>query len=117
MLIRGGENIYPLEVEKYLLSFPGVLDARVVGVPSRRLGEEVFAFVKTNNGLVSSAQSIREYFRNEISRHNIPRWITLVEHFPGEKQGKILDRNDLRQEAIKEIKSAEDHPLKIIYEG
>ncbi len=116
MLIRGGENIYPLEVEKYLLSFPGVLDARVVGVPSRRLGEEVFAFVKTNNGVVSSAQSIREYFRNEISRHNIPRWITLVEHFPGEKEGTTLDRNELRQEAIKEIKAAEEQPLTIIYD-
>ena len=117
MLIRGGENIYPQEVEKYLLSFPGVRDARVVGVPSRRLGEEAFAYVKTNNGSVSSAQSIREYFRNEISRHNIPRWITLVEQFPGEKKGEIIDRNTLRQEAIKEIKSAEKHPLEIIYPG
>jgi fatty-acyl-CoA synthase len=116
MLIRGGENIYPLEVEKYLLSFPGVLDTRVVGVPSRRLGEEAFAFVKTNNGVISSAQSIREYFRNKISRHNIPRWITLVEQFPGEKEGTTLDRNELRQEAIKEIKSAEEHPLTIIYD-
>ena len=116
MLIRGGENIYPREVEKYLLSFPGVLDARVVGVPSRRLGEEAFAFVKTNNGVISSAQSIREYFRNKISRHNIPRWITLVEQFPGEKEGTTLDRNELRQEAIKEIKSAEEHPLTIIYD-
>ena len=116
MLIRGGENIYPIEVEKYLLSFPGVIDARVVGVPSRRLGEEAFAFVKTNNGLVPSAQSIREYFRNEISRHNIPRWISLVEQFPGEKEGKGPDRNELRQEAIKELRSAEEHPLKIIYD-
>lgn len=116
MLIRGGENIYPREVEKYLLSFPGVLDTRVVGVPSRRLGEEAFAFVKTNNGVISSAQSIREYFRNKISRHNIPRWITLVEQFPGEKEGTTLDRNELRQEAIKEIKSAEEHPLTIIYD-
>ena len=116
MLIRGGENIYPLEVEKYLLSFPGVLDTRVVGVPSRRLGEEAFAFVKTNNGLIPNVQSIREYFRDEISRHNIPRWITLVEQFPGEKEGTTLDRNELRQEAIKEIKSAEEHPLTIIYD-
>jgi len=116
MLIRGGENIYPIEVEKYLLSFPGVLDARVVGVPSRRLGEEAFAFVKTDNGVVSSAQSIREYFRDKISRHNIPRWITLVEQFPGEKEGTSLDRNALRQEAIKEIKSAEEYPLTIIYD-
>ena len=116
MLIRGGENIYPREVEKYLLSCPGVIDARVVGVPSRRLGEEAFAFVKTNNGLIPNVQSIREYFRDEISRHNIPRWITLVEQFPGEKEGTTLDRNELRQEAIKEIKSAEEHPLTIIYD-
>ncbi len=88
----------------------------MVGVPSRRLGEEAFAFVKTDNGVVSNAQSIREYFRDKISRHNIPRWITLVEQFPGEKEGTTLDRNELRQEAIKEIKSAEEHPLTIIYD-
>jgi fatty-acyl-CoA synthase len=101
MLIRGGENIYPAEVEKYLLSCPGVINARVVGIPSKRLGEEAFAFVKTNNGLIPNAQFVREYFRSEISRHNIPRWISLVEEIPGEKEGEDLDRNELRRAAMK----------------
>lgn len=116
MLIRGGENIYPREVEKYLLSFPGVIDAWVVGVPNRRLGEEAFAFVKTNNGLISNPQVIRDYFRNKISRHNIPRWITLVEKLPGETEGRKLSRNELRRLAMEELRCEEEHPLEIVYD-
>ncbi|MCX8012487.1 MAG: hypothetical protein N3A64_04990, partial [Desulfobacterota bacterium] len=86
-----------------------------VGVPNRRLGEEAFAFVKTNNGLISSPQVIRDYFRNKISRHNIPRWIALVEKLPGETEGKILNRNELRRLAMEELRCGEEHPLEIIY--
>jgi fatty-acyl-CoA synthase len=115
MIIRGGENIYSLEVEKFLLTYPDVVDVRVVGVPSRRLGEEVYAFIKTNNGSICNPQSIREYFQTEISRHHIPRWIKIVEEFAGEKDGNI-DRNELRRSAIQGLKLKDDHPLEIIYE-
>jgi len=115
LIIRGGENIYPLEVEKFLVTCPDVFDALVVGVPSRRLSEEVFAFVKTNNGSNCNPQSIREYCRAEISRHQIPRWIKIVDEFPEKKDGTI-DRNELRRCAMQELKLQEDHPLEIIYE-
>jgi len=115
MIIRGGENIYSLEVEKFMLTYPGVVDVRVVGVPSRRLGEEVYAFIRTNNGSICNLQSIREYFQTEISRHYIPRWIKIVEEFAGEKDGNI-DRNELRRSAIQGLKLKYDHPIEIIYE-
>ena len=114
IIIRGGENIYPLEVEKFLLNYPDIIDVRVVGVPSRRLGEEVFAFAKTQNGAPCNPQSIREYFQNEISRHNIPRWIKIVKEFDGEKNGNV-DRNELRRLAIQELNVERDHPLEIMY--
>ncbi|HQO77650.1 MAG TPA: AMP-binding protein, partial [Thermodesulfobacteriota bacterium] len=94
MIIRGGENIYPLEVERHLLSFPAVTETRVVGVPSRRLGEEVYAFVKTT-GETYTAQAVRDYFRSRYPRHYIPRWVKRIEAFPGEETG-CIDRNRLR---------------------
>ena len=116
MIIRGGENIYPLEIEKFLQSHPDIIDSRVVGVPSRRLTEEVYAFVKTKNGSVCNSQSIREYCRSRICRHQIPRWIKIVDEFLGENEGKA-DRNKLRQLAIMDLKLEGERSLKIIYEG
>jgi len=117
MIIRGGENIYPLEVEKYLSASPDISDARVVGVPSRRLGEEVFAYIKSNNGSTLSTQSIHEHFKPRIPRHYIPRWVKVVESFNGEHKG-CVDRNELRQLAMAELNvGIEDHPLEIIYEN
>ncbi|MBN2467833.1 MAG: AMP-binding protein [Deltaproteobacteria bacterium] len=114
MVIRGGENIYPLEIEKFLCTYPGAVDARVVGVPSRRLSEEVYAFVKMNKNSDVDAQSIREYCRTQISRHQTPRWIKIVERFPGEEEGAI-DRNELRRSALEELGLQEDSPMTIIY--
>ncbi len=117
MIIRGGENIYPLEVEKYLTTYPGVCDVRVVGVPSRRLGEEVFAYVKSKNGSLCTTQSIREHFKPRIPRHYIPRWVKVVESFNG-RGDKSVDRNELRRMAMDELNlTLEDHPLEIIYES
>jgi len=115
LIIRGGENIYPLEVEKFLRIYPEIRDVRVVGVPSRRLGEEVFAFAKTHNGLSCTRQALREYFRNRIPRNHLPRWIKVVEEFAGETGG-VVDRNKLRRVAMEELKLNADHPLEILYE-
>jgi len=115
LIIRGGENIYPLEVEKFLRIYPEIRDVRVVGVPSRRLGEEVFAFAKTHNGLSCTRQALREYFKNMIPRNHIPRWIKVVEEFAGETGG-FVDRNKLRRVAMEELKLNADHPLEILYE-
>jgi len=115
MIIRGGENIYPLEIEKFLQSHPDIINSRVVGVPSRRLTEEVYAFVKTSNDSTCNPQSIREFCRTQIPRHQIPRWIKIVDELPGEKEGKV-DRNRLRLLAIEDLKLEGEQSLKIIYE-
>ena len=117
MIIRGGENIYPMEVEKHLKTFFGISDVRVVGVPSRRLGEEVFAYVKNTNGSACTTQSIREYFKPRIPRHYIPRWVKVVDNFNG-LDNQQMDRNTLRQQAMEELHvRIDDHPLEIIYEN
>jgi fatty-acyl-CoA synthase len=95
--------------------YPEIVDARVVGVPNRRLGEEVFAFAKTRNGLPCPIQALREYFKNMIPRNHIPRWIKVVEEFAGETGGGI-DRNEMRRVAMEKLKVKEDHPLEILYE-
>ncbi|HOC38320.1 MAG TPA: hypothetical protein PKJ77_03495, partial [Thermodesulfobacteriota bacterium] len=103
-----------LEVERHLLSFPAVTETRVVGVPSRRLGEEVYAFVKTT-GETYTAQAVRDYFRSRYPRHYIPRWVKRIEAFPGEETG-CIDRNRLRDIAMSELGvSCDDHPLEIKY--
>jgi fatty-acyl-CoA synthase len=117
MIIRGGENIYPLEVERHLSTYPGVRDVRVVGVPSRRLGEEVFAYVESTNGSLCTTQSIRDHFRPRIPRHYIPRYVKVVNSLNGEEHERV-DRNELRQMAMDELNlTFEDHPLEIIYES
>jgi len=115
LIIRGGENIYPLEVEKFLRNYPEIKDVCVVGVPSRRLGEEVFAFAKTHNGQPFSFPGLREYLQHMIPRNHIPRWLKVVEEFAGERGG-CVDRNALRRAAMEELNLKEDHPLEIIYE-
>lgn len=116
IIIRGGENIYPLEVERLLLTYPDISDVRVVGVPSHRLGEEVYAFVTTNNGTLGNHQTLRDFFRNKISRNLIPRWVKILEELPGEK-GRNVDRNELRSLAIQDLGLQEDRIFEIIYEN
>jgi len=116
LIIRGGENIYPLEVERFLRTYSEIKDIRVVGVPSRRLGEEVFAFVKTHNGQPFSFQGLREYFLHKIPRNHVPRWLKVVEEFAGET-GELVDRNALRRAAMEDLNLSEDHPLEILYES
>ena len=115
LIIRGGENIYPLEVERFLRSYPDIQDVRVVGVPSRRLGEEVFAFAKTHNGQPFTFQGLRDYFQHRLPRNHIPRWIKVVEKFAGETDG-FVNRNTLRRAAMEDLNLSDEHPLEISYE-
>lgn len=114
MLIRGGENIYLMEVERFLQTCPEVAEVKVVGVPSRRLGEEAYAFVKTKNAATVTPQSLRDYFRNQVCRHHIPRWINVVKEMPADACGRV-DRNELRRVAMRDLK-LDDPPLQILYE-
>ncbi len=82
MIIRGGENIYPREIEEFLYTHPVVRDIQVVGIPDEKYGEEVAAFIQTRNGKTPSEEEIREFCQDRISFHKIPRHIHFVNEFP-----------------------------------
>lgn len=90
MIIRGGENVYPREVEEFLYHMPGVRDVQVAGVPSQRYGEDVGAFIILNEGVEGlTTEDVREFCRGKISRHKIPRYVFFVKEFPLTGSGKI----------------------------
>jgi fatty-acyl-CoA synthase len=89
MLIRGGENVYPREVEEFLLTIPGVSDAHVFGVPSERYGEEVMAWVKLSDGHALTPEQLADACRGQIATFKIPRYWKLVDEFPMTVTGKV----------------------------
>ena len=89
MIIRGGENIYPRELEEFLYRMEGVSDVQVVGVPSHRYGEEVAAFLILKPGYDYGDGDIKDFCRGQISRHKIPKYVAFVEEFPLTGSGKI----------------------------
>ena len=89
MIIRGGENVYPREVEEFLLKMDGVADVQVVAVPSRRYGEEVGAFLIPKEGADVAPEDVRDYCRGKIAWYKIPRYVAVVEGFPLTASGKI----------------------------
>lgn len=89
MIIRGGENVYPREVEEFLLQMDGVLDVQVVAVPSRKYGEEVGAFVIPRPGADLLPEDVRDYCRGKIAWFKIPKYVAVVESFPLTASGKI----------------------------
>ncbi|MDI3280279.1 MAG: AMP-binding protein [Bacillota bacterium] len=102
MIIRGGENIYPREIEEFLHTHPKVMDAQVVGVPSLKYGEEVMAYIRLKPGVQATEEEIREFFQARISRHKIPRYIKFVDSYPMTASGKV-QKYKLREQAIKEL--------------
>ncbi|MCL1879677.1 MAG: AMP-binding protein [Actinomycetia bacterium] len=99
MIIRGGENIYPLEVENFLLTVPGVLDAQVVGAPDERYGEIVVAFIKTREGFTLSEAGIREATVKKMARFKVPKYVFFVNEFPLTTSGKV-QKYKLRETAV-----------------
>ncbi len=89
MIIRGGENIYPAEVENYLYRHPKILDAQVVGVPDDKLGEQVAAWIIPKNGETLTEQEIRDFCYNHIAHYKIPKYIRFVDSYPMTITGKI----------------------------
>ena len=89
MIVRGGENIYPREIEEFLLNMPQVSDVQIVSVPSRRYGEEIAAFIIPQKNMTVNAADIRDYCRGNISWYKIPRYIHCLESFPMTANGKI----------------------------
>ncbi|MDR2482747.1 MAG: AMP-binding protein [Treponema sp.] len=89
MIIRGGENVYPKEIEDFLYTMPGVKDVQVVGIASRKYGEEVGAFVILHPGVTMNEEDLRDYCRGQISRFKIPKYVFFVDKYPLTSSGKI----------------------------
>ena len=89
MIIRGGENIYPREIEEFLYTMEGIQDVQVAAVPSRKYGEEVGAFIKLKPETAMEPEDVKGFCRNRIARYKIPKYIAFVEDFPMTASGKI----------------------------
>ena len=90
MVIRGGENIYPREIEEFLYTHPDIVDAQVIGVPDQRYGEELMAWIRLRPGAAEiTAESLREFCLNKLAHYKIPRYVHIVEEFPMTVTGKI----------------------------
>ena len=100
MIIRGGENIYPKEIEDFIYTHPKVQDVQVIGVPDKQYGEEIMACVIPKPGETVTAEEIKEYVMTHMAKHKVPRYVTFVDEFPMNAAGKIL-KYKMREEAAK----------------
>jgi fatty-acyl-CoA synthase len=89
MIIRGGENIYPREIEEFLHTHPKVGDVAVIGVPDPRYGEELCAWVRLRDGCLATDEELRAFCRGQIASYKIPRYIRFADEFPTTLTGKI----------------------------
>ncbi|XP_051797292.1 medium-chain acyl-CoA ligase ACSF2, mitochondrial-like [Acanthochromis polyacanthus] len=96
MIIRGGENIYPAEIEQFLYKHPKVQEVQVVGVKDERLGEQVCACIRLKVGQTSSAEEIRAFCKGQISRFKIPQYVMFVDSYPMTASGKVK-KNKLKE--------------------
>jgi fatty-acyl-CoA synthase len=102
MIIRGGENIYPREIEEFLYAHPDVSDVQVIGVPSVRYGEEVMAWVKAREGSTPTADTLEAFCRGRIATNKIPRYWKFVDAFPMTVTGKV-QKYLMRQASVEEL--------------
>ena len=100
MIIRGGENIYPREIEEFLYHLPGVRDVQVAGVPSKKYGEEVGAFIIPEEGAQLTDEIVRDFCRGKIARYKIPKYVFFVKEYPLTGSGKI-QKFKLRELSLK----------------
>jgi fatty-acyl-CoA synthase len=102
MVIRGGENVYPREIEEFLYRHPKIQDVQVIGVPDDRYGEEICAWVKLRPGVAASEEEIRAFCRDQIAHYKVPRYIKFVDEFPITVTGKI-QKFIMRERTIDEL--------------
>jgi fatty-acyl-CoA synthase len=102
MIIRGGENIYPAEIEAFLMRHPKVAEAQIIGLPDKFMGEEVAAVIKLKPGEAATEDELREYCKANISRHKVPKYFRFVEAYPLTMSGKV-QKFVLRDQLIKEL--------------
>ena len=99
MIIRGGENVYPREIEEFLYSHPDISDVQVYGVPDEKYGEQVAAAVKVRSGASLTAEDVRDYCRESIAHYKVPCYVDFVEEYPMTASGKI-QKYKLRESAV-----------------
>src|SRR5580692_7852444 len=102
MVIRGGENVYPREIEEFLYRHPKIQDVQVIGVPDDRYGEEICAWVKLRPGVTANDEEIKTFCRDQIARYKVPRYVKFVDAFPMTVTGKI-QKFIMREETIAEL--------------
>ncbi|MBQ5321549.1 MAG: AMP-binding protein [Oscillospiraceae bacterium] len=102
MIIRGGENLYPREIEEFYLTHDKVRDVQVVGVPDSRYGEEACAWIILHKGVSSDEAEMREYGESHMAKHKVPRYFIFTKEFPMNAAGKIL-KYKMRDESIKKL--------------
>ena len=101
MVIRGGENVYPREVEEFLYTHPDIVDAQVIGVPDEKYGEELAAWVRLRPGAPElTAQALREFCTGKLAHYKIPRYVRVVDEFPMTVTGKVR-KVQMREESVK----------------
>jgi fatty-acyl-CoA synthase len=103
MVIRGGENVYPREIEEFLYTHPDVLDAQVIGVPDEKYGEELCAWIRMRDGAEPlTAESLREFCTGKLAHYKIPRYVEIVDEFPMTVTGKIR-KVQMREETTRRL--------------
>ena len=103
MVIRGGENIYPREIEEFLYTHPDILDAQVVGVPDAKYGEELCAWIRMREGAEPlTAEKVREFATGKLAHYKIPRYVQIVDEFPMTVTGKVR-KVEMREKSVAEL--------------
>ena len=104
MIIRGGENIYPREIEEFLHTHPKISDVQVVGLPDERLGETVLAWIRLKPGVSASEEEIRAFCDGQLAYFKIPQYIRFVDSFPMTLSGKVqkflITRAEMRSRGV-----------------
>jgi fatty-acyl-CoA synthase len=105
MVIRGGENVYPREIEEFLYTHPDVQDVQVIGVPDARYGEEICAWIVRHKDAALDEDGVRAFCRGRIAHYKIPRYVKFVDGFPSTVTGKV-QKFAMRQAMVEEFERA-----------
>jgi fatty-acyl-CoA synthase len=102
MIIRGGENIYPREIEEFLMTHPSLVDAQVIGIPDDHYGEELMAWVQLAPGASMTEDDLKEFCKGKIAHFKVPRYVRFVTEFPMTVTGKIR-KIEMREKSIADL--------------
>ena len=102
MIIRGGENLYPREIEEFLYTHPDVSDVSVIGVPDAKYGEELMAWVKVREGAALTEEALKEFCKGKIAHYKVPRYVKFTDEFPMTVTGKV-QKFKMREQAVEEL--------------